>query len=463
MRYTPPVGAVDPGAPYVDGNPAAGIQGSAVPAAAIEHPQREIAAVIEAAGLTPDAEDLTQLQQAIQALGPDRYQGFAQNGTHDAYTGDLDAIARNSLYAIQQGVAAHTPADMPAGVLGFVQTMVHPGDAARTQLLWSVDDPEHPGWWRKRSGGTWGDWLPVGTGSGLPVGTVLWVPGTTPPPGMLAINDGASVSRASWPQLWEYAQTCGLLITEAEWQAQAAAQSSVGYFSDGDGATTFRLPRLRDYLRGADPSNGRAVGAWQSDAIRNITGTFGAGGDVGFSGSTPVGGAFKISNTARTNAPSPFSASSRDIAIDASLVVPTADENRPKSINWLPCIQAASVPVNAGTVDMLALASEVAGLEGSKVAFSDFTQSLTGNGWVKLPNGLILQWGIFTSNAGGNTVSFPIAFPNAVFRCVVTPGLGSFTVGIGSATKETVIIYTYDSATKAAVGGVNNNYYAIGY
>ncbi|EGJ49060.1 gp53-like domain-containing protein [Desulfocurvibacter africanus] len=463
MRYTPPVGTVDPNAPYVDGNPAAGIQGSAVPASAIEHPQREIAAVIEAAGLTPDAEDLTQLQQAIQALGPDRYQGFDLDGEHAAYTGDLDAIARNSLYAIQQGVAAHTPADMPADVLGFVQTMVHPGDAARTQILWSVDDPAHPGWWRRRSGGAWGDWLPVGTGSGLPVGTVLWVPGTTPPPGMLAINDGASVSRASVPQLWEYAQTCGLLITEAEWQAQAAAQSSVGCFSDGDGSTTFRLPRLRDYLRGADPSNGRDVGAWQGDAIRNITGAFGSGSTNGFSPGTPTSGAFRIGDTTYAAGIGSSATSSKDIAFDASLAVPTADENRPKSVSWLPCIQAASVPVNAGTVDMLALASDVAGLEGSKVAFSDFTQSLTGNGWVKLPNGLILQWGIFTSNAGGNTVSFPIAFPNAVSRCVVTPGLGSFTVGIGSATKETVIIYTYDSATKAAVGGVNNNYYAIGY
>jgi microcystin-dependent protein len=66
MIYTPPVGGA-PGDPYIDANPGAGIDGSPVPAQAIEDPQREIAAVIVAAGLTPSAGDLTQLLQAIQS------------------------------------------------------------------------------------------------------------------------------------------------------------------------------------------------------------------------------------------------------------------------------------------------------------------------------------------------------------------------------------------------------------
>lgn len=67
MQYVPPVGgAADD--PYVDANPALGVEGSMVPAAAIEHVQREVIEVIEAAGLVPTSEDLTQLLQAIQAL-----------------------------------------------------------------------------------------------------------------------------------------------------------------------------------------------------------------------------------------------------------------------------------------------------------------------------------------------------------------------------------------------------------
>lgn len=67
MKYVQPLGA-DEGDPYVNPNPGAGIQGSPVPAEALEHPQREIIYVIEQAGLTPDDGDLTQLYQAILAL-----------------------------------------------------------------------------------------------------------------------------------------------------------------------------------------------------------------------------------------------------------------------------------------------------------------------------------------------------------------------------------------------------------
>ncbi|MBD9445750.1 MULTISPECIES: hypothetical protein [unclassified Rhizobium] len=68
MQYIQPFGNPDTNASYIDRNSSAGQAGSAVPAAAIEHPMREIAAVIAAGGLTPSRADLTQLLQAIQHL-----------------------------------------------------------------------------------------------------------------------------------------------------------------------------------------------------------------------------------------------------------------------------------------------------------------------------------------------------------------------------------------------------------
>ena len=68
MKYVPPIGATDPNAPYITENLAAGIDGSPVAAEAIEHPMREIMAVITEAGLTPDEENLGQLLEAIEAL-----------------------------------------------------------------------------------------------------------------------------------------------------------------------------------------------------------------------------------------------------------------------------------------------------------------------------------------------------------------------------------------------------------
>ena len=67
MKYVPPIGAAA-GAAYVDAAPASGVEGSPVPAAAIEHPMREIEAVITGAGLVPATGDLTQLRQAIAKM-----------------------------------------------------------------------------------------------------------------------------------------------------------------------------------------------------------------------------------------------------------------------------------------------------------------------------------------------------------------------------------------------------------
>ena len=65
MKYVKPLNETDENAGYTDADPAHGIKGSTVPAAAIEMPQREIVAAIIAAGLVPTGEDGGQLAQAI--------------------------------------------------------------------------------------------------------------------------------------------------------------------------------------------------------------------------------------------------------------------------------------------------------------------------------------------------------------------------------------------------------------
>ena len=58
---------------------------------------------------------------------------------------------------------------------------------------------------------------------------------------------------------------------------------------------------------------------------------------------------------------------------------------------------------------------------GTLATLEDFGGNLSGNGWTRLPNGLILQWG----TANGGWVNFPIAFPNVCFSVVGTQGQGS--------------------------------------
>lgn len=186
---------------------------------------------------------------------------------------------------------------------------------------------------------------------GVPIGTITARLSKKPEAGELALDTGALVSRATYPDLWAWVQSSGApLISDADWQAQATAQSSVGAFSTGDGSTTFRLMRLLDYMRGGLTAD---VGKWQGDAIRNITGKVGAtwstaptgafsGGVVGNNNNNGTGGAFY------------------DVSFDASKVVPTADENRPKTIKVLYCIKAFNADTNPGLIDITALANEMA-------------------------------------------------------------------------------------------------------
>ena len=66
MRYQQPFGVSDTNASYINGNPAAGIEGSIPPAAAIEEPMREIVNVIQNSDLIPDDGDLQQLLKSVR-------------------------------------------------------------------------------------------------------------------------------------------------------------------------------------------------------------------------------------------------------------------------------------------------------------------------------------------------------------------------------------------------------------
>jgi hypothetical protein len=67
MKYVPPYGVSDVDASYVDGDATIGRQGSIPPAAAFEHPQREIVSVITNNLIPPDSADLAQSSKGIRS------------------------------------------------------------------------------------------------------------------------------------------------------------------------------------------------------------------------------------------------------------------------------------------------------------------------------------------------------------------------------------------------------------
>ena len=80
-----------------------------------------------------------------------------------------------------------------------------------------------------------------------------------------------------------------------------------------------------------------SVGATQEDAIRNITGDF--GNMDRYFGNPSTQGAFFVDSTLGYTSPDGDIRNAAHLYFDASRVVPTAAENRPKSIALLGCVK----------------------------------------------------------------------------------------------------------------------------
>lgn len=138
---------------------------------------------------------------------------------------------------------------------------------------------------------------------------------------------GGQLSRTADKLLWDYAVRAEMVISQATKDAEPMINAMK--FGDGDGVTTFTLPNhhLGHFVRG-NPS-GINNGETQGDAIRNITGTFGAILGMANSHSGILSG-----EGWQANQPTSIAGGGYTITkLDASLQVPTANENRPYAAN----------------------------------------------------------------------------------------------------------------------------------
>ena len=113
---------------------------------------------------------------------------------------------------------------------------------------------------------------------------------------------GGEFNRADYPKLWADLQANPSLVkTQAQWQTESTANDGIcGFFSDGNGTTTFRVPNLdKAFLR----PDSRGVASYQVDDFKTHSHGYGIyatsllsarGGDYGVSTAmapTSVGGA----------------------------------------------------------------------------------------------------------------------------------------------------------------------------
>ncbi|WCP86959.1 tail fiber protein (plasmid) [Escherichia coli] len=157
------------------------------------------------------------------------------------------------------------------------------------------------------------NYLGLGEGSALPVGVPVPWPSATPPTGWLKCN-GAAFSAEEYPELAKV-------------------------------YPTNKLPDLRgEFIRGWDDGRGVDAGrqllSSQGDAIRNIEGF--ADGGIGMSFDA-IRGAFYDAGTRSARMPNNTTdiGKTDDLGFDASRVVPTANENRPRNIAFNYIVRAA--------------------------------------------------------------------------------------------------------------------------
>jgi hypothetical protein len=184
--------------------------------------------------------------------------------------------------------------------------------------------------WHLRSDGN-GNWRLLNRLDATPLGRPVMETTTAFQPGGWAGYNGWIYNRVDWPWAWDHAQASGMLTTEA------LRTGKEGCWTDGDGASTFRSPEARaEFLRVLDESRGvdtgRTAGSSQGDAIRNITASASALYIAGSSTTGAMTMAAYGSSPAKIGVIGGDPGNNSTLTFNASLVVPTAAENRPRSI-----------------------------------------------------------------------------------------------------------------------------------
>lgn len=99
----------------------------------------------------------------------------------------------------------------------------------------------------------------------------------------------------------------------------------------------------------------------------------------------------------------------------------------------------------------------------SKIDNLEFSASLTKNGYQKLPSGLIMQWGEFTSLGDATTeITLPISFPNACLQAQATLG-EDFNINRDAGVSVQSLTTTSLKFTNGLENSILIRYFAIGY
>ncbi len=317
MKYNPPAGSQDPDAKYVTGQPGK-VRGSAVPAEAVEHPQREIVEVIKKAGLTPSGDDLNQLYEAILKIIGVQVPVASKTETGLVQIGDGLNITPEGLLSVLVATLEQNGIMRPDGTTCTVE------DGVLKVLQQSNDYMEA---WRK-------SWI------GVPR---YWR--STELPDNHCWANGDLIYFNDWPELKEIYEAGGFEGMLMGWDADVETQkANLGKWRPNASIPTgLYTPALSEqFFRNWGPEGDNPAGGWASDAMRALTGmaSFARGSGGGSILMDDAEGVFHvdrngISIQAYTGSSTNFPLSR--LFFDSSRDTPTGPENVPPHV-WQPAI-----------------------------------------------------------------------------------------------------------------------------
>ena len=180
----------------------------------------------------------------------------------------------------------------------------------------------------------------------LPIGSFMWFTGTVAPEAFI-VADGQLRSRTAFPDLWAFAQASGnISVDDVSW--------TFGQYSPGDGATTFRVPKVDDrFIRGKSAT--RSVGLVEEDVARVVIETQ----RTSFNSSALVADWWDSASRL-----SPGNSYGSTIVASQTH---GGEETRPKALTMLPCIKAYDVISDPSVLNAVEVVNEISRLESEKL------------------------------------------------------------------------------------------------
>lgn len=318
--------------------------------------------------------------------------------------------------------------------------------------------------------------------AGMPVGFQYFTTNPNVPQGSIPLLGGI-YDRVAYKDLWEWVQTqTGYLISESAWQDKANAnKGNVPFYSEGDGSTTFRVPSLKCWVKGA---NGiEEVGSYLEAGLPNITGTTYT--SIGWNDDDHnISGAFNSSElgtcTGRDGGKSEYGMTLSFKASDSNSIYGASSTVQPESIVGMWLVHAYGSVGVTGTQEAINMANALDQIEQKMSDYTDnvaYIDSFIVESWVsddglswyrKYSDGWIEQGGDIqgTTKNESRTVTLPTAFSNTNYTIICSlEGTGSTSNDAGSAVivKDAKTTTAFNVKSTDDTSNYLGTWYACGY